>query len=171
MRFVTGCELLGNYWWHEMSLVTWFRYLCHPVRERPVRGAQNRMTRDVLAHLRAISAQQSKIRGLRNKLAILREATARHADALGEFRVVRATAAAYSQCLAECMRRRVHRRRFQGVPEAGQGVHASCVKNMVKSLPNMLTGVRAVSRAVSVRKVDIMKLIAVIARILIRVRQ
>ena len=70
-----------------------------------VRRAQNRMTRDVLAHLRAISAQQSKIRGLRNKLAILREAAARHADALGEFRVVRATAAAYSQCLAECMRR------------------------------------------------------------------
>ena len=68
---------------------------------------QNRMTRDVLAHLRAISAQQSKIRGLRNKLAILREAAARHADALGEFRVVRATAVAYSQCLAECMRRYV----------------------------------------------------------------
>jgi hypothetical protein len=63
------------------------------------------MTRDVLAHLRAISAQQSKIRGLRNKLAILREAAGRHADALGEFRAVRAAAAAYSQCLAECMRR------------------------------------------------------------------
>jgi hypothetical protein len=67
--------------------------------------AQNRMTRDVLAHLRAISAQQSKIRGLRNKLAILREAAGRHADALGEFRAVRAAAAAYSQCLAECLRR------------------------------------------------------------------
>ncbi len=69
------------------------------------RRAQNRMTRDVLAHLRAISAQQSKIRGLRNKLVILREAAARHVDALGEFRAVRAAAAAYSQCLAECMRR------------------------------------------------------------------
>ncbi|KAK9846399.1 hypothetical protein WJX81_003004 [Elliptochloris bilobata] len=100
---------------------------------------KNRMTRDVLAHLRAISAQQSKIRGLRNKLAILREAAARHVDALGEFRAVRATAAAYSQCLAECMRRAAFAEIYSG--------QAAAVAERLARLRDKETARRAAFRA------------------------
>ncbi len=60
---------------------------------------------DVLAHLRAISGQQSKIRGLRSKLAILKEAAAKQEGATSELLLVRRIPAVYRQCLAECMRR------------------------------------------------------------------
>ena len=60
---------------------------------------------DVIGHLRAISAQQSRIRGLRNKLAILREAAAKQDGATRELLLVRRIPAVYRQCLAECMRR------------------------------------------------------------------
>lgn len=63
------------------------------------------MMGDVLAHLRAISGQQSKIRGLRSKLAILKEAAAKQESATSELLLVRRIPAVYRQCLAECMRR------------------------------------------------------------------
>lgn len=66
---------------------------------------QNQMMADVLAHLRAISGQQSKIRGLRSKLAILKEAAAKQEGATSELLLVRRIPAVYRQCLAECMRR------------------------------------------------------------------
>jgi hypothetical protein len=63
------------------------------------------MMLDVLSHLRAISAQQSKIRGLRNKLAILKEAAGKQEKAVSELLLVRRVPAVYRQCLADCMRR------------------------------------------------------------------
>lgn len=66
---------------------------------------QNQMTADVVGHLRSISAQQSKIRGLRSKLQILREATAKQDTAVSHLLFVRRVPAVYRQCLAECMRR------------------------------------------------------------------
>ena len=66
---------------------------------------QNQMVADVLGHLRAISGQQSKIRGLRNKLAILKEAADKQEGATAELLLVRRIPAVYRQCLAECMRR------------------------------------------------------------------
>ena len=63
------------------------------------------MVADVLGHLRAISGQQSKIRGLRNKLAILKEAADKQEGATAELLLVRRIPAVYRQCLAECMRR------------------------------------------------------------------
>lgn len=73
------------------------------------------MMLDVLSHLRAISAQQSKIRGLRNKLAILKEAAGKQEAAVSELLHVRRVPAVYRQCLAECMRRWVHPRKFISV--------------------------------------------------------
>jgi hypothetical protein len=67
--------------------------------------AQNQMMADVIGHLRAISGQQSRIRGLRNKLAILREAASKQDGATRELLLVRRIPAVYRQCLAECMRR------------------------------------------------------------------
>lgn len=66
---------------------------------------QNQMTVDVMGHLRSISGQQSKIRGLRQKLQILREATAKQDTAVSHLLFVRRVPAVYRQCLAECMRR------------------------------------------------------------------
>ena len=66
---------------------------------------QNQMSADVVGHLRSISAQQSKIRGLRSKLQILREATAKQDTAVSHLLFVRRVPAVYRQCLAECMRR------------------------------------------------------------------
>jgi hypothetical protein len=71
----------------------------------PLMLVQNQMMADVLAHLRAISGQQSKIRGLRSKLAILKEAAAKQEGATSELLLVRRIPAVYRQCLAECMRR------------------------------------------------------------------
>jgi len=68
---------------------------------------QNQMTADVVGHLRSISGQQSKIRGLRQKLQILREATAKQGTAVSHLLFVRRVPAVYRQCLAECMRRQV----------------------------------------------------------------
>ena len=66
---------------------------------------QNAMTLDVVGHLRSISSQQSRIRGLRSKLGILREATAKQDTAVAHLLFVRRVPAVYRQCLAECMRR------------------------------------------------------------------
>ena len=66
---------------------------------------QNAMTLDVVGHLRSISGQQSRIRGLRSKLGILREATAKQDTAVSHLLFVRRVPAVYRQCLAECMRR------------------------------------------------------------------
>ena len=66
---------------------------------------QNAMTLDVVSHLRSISSQQSRIRGLRSKLGILREATAKQDTAVAHLLFVRRVPAVYRQCLAECMRR------------------------------------------------------------------
>ena len=68
-------------------------------------GVQNQMTADVMGHLRSISGQQSKIRGLRQKLQILREATAKQDTAVSHLLFVRRVPAVYRQCLAESMRR------------------------------------------------------------------
>ena len=70
-------------------------------------AVQNQMTVDVVSHLRSISGQQSKIRGLRQKLQILREATAKQDTAVSHLLFVRRVPAVYRQCLAECMRRQV----------------------------------------------------------------
>ncbi len=67
------------------------------------------MTVDVVSHLRSISGQQNKIRGLRQRLQILREATAKQDTAVSHLLFVRRVPAVYRQCLAECMRRQVHR--------------------------------------------------------------
>jgi hypothetical protein len=96
---------------------------------------QNALTRDVFTQLRTISSQQSKIREMKNKLALFRcwlgwrsrcaipavlplpsfnlpatlclcrEALARQESAVQELLVVRRVPAAYKQCLAECVRR------------------------------------------------------------------
>ena len=63
------------------------------------------MTRDVVVQLQKISAQQSKILAMRNKLAIFREAAAKEDDMFAQLLVLRRIPAAYRQCLAECMRR------------------------------------------------------------------
>ncbi|CAL8460904.1 g435 [Coccomyxa elongata] len=79
---------------------------------------KNQMMADVLAHLRAISGQQSKIRGLRSKLAILKEAAAKQEGATSELLLVRRIPAVYRQCLAECMRREAFGELYAG--QAGQ---------------------------------------------------
>ncbi|BDA42038.1 Autophagy-related protein 11 [Coccomyxa sp. Obi] len=79
---------------------------------------KNQMMADVLAHLRAISGQQSKIRGLRAKLAILKEAAAKQEGATSELLLVRRIPAVYRQCLAECMRREAFGELYAG--QAGQ---------------------------------------------------
>ncbi|EFN58270.1 hypothetical protein CHLNCDRAFT_57098 [Chlorella variabilis] len=66
---------------------------------------KNALTRDVFTQLRTISSQQSKIREMKNKLALFREALARQEGAVQELLVVRRVPAAYKQCLAECVRR------------------------------------------------------------------
>ena len=63
------------------------------------------MTRDVIGQLLRISGQQSKIRALRNKLAIFSEAVAKQDSAFAELVLVTRIPAAYRQSLAECMRR------------------------------------------------------------------
>lgn len=63
------------------------------------------MTRDVFAQLHKISAQQSKIRSMRNKLAAFREVANKHAEYFAELLLVRRIPAAYGACLAECHRR------------------------------------------------------------------
>ncbi|KAL4447174.1 hypothetical protein ABPG77_007207 [Micractinium sp. CCAP 211/92] len=66
---------------------------------------KNALTRDVFTQLRTISSQQSKIREMKNKLALFREALTRQDAAVQELLVVRRVPAAYKQCLAECVRR------------------------------------------------------------------
>ncbi|PSC71466.1 Autophagy-related 11 [Micractinium conductrix] len=66
---------------------------------------KNALTRDVFSQLHTISSQQSKIREMKNKLALFREALARQEGSVQELLVVRRVPAAYKQCLAECVRR------------------------------------------------------------------
>lgn len=68
-------------------------------------GCKARMTRDVLEQLHRISAQQSKIRDMKNKLAAFSEVLSRQDDAFQELRHVNRLPVAYRYCLAECMRR------------------------------------------------------------------
>lgn len=66
---------------------------------------KNTMTRDVVGQLRRISGQQSKIRALRNKLALLGEAVSKQETSFVELTLITRIPAAYRQTLAECMRR------------------------------------------------------------------
>ena len=66
---------------------------------------QNQMGRDVVGQLQRIAGQQSKIRSLRNRLALLDAALTKEAENFAELVLVTRVPAAYRQCLAECMRR------------------------------------------------------------------
>lgn len=58
-----------------------------------------------MGQLRRISGQQSKIRALRNKLALLGEAVSKQETSFVELTLITRIPAAYRQTLAECMRR------------------------------------------------------------------
>eukprot|EP00887_Chlorella_sp_A99_P002015 scaffold18.g2015.t1 len=66
---------------------------------------KNSMMQDVFQQLQTISSQQSRIREMKNKLTVFREALAKQEAAVAELLMVRRAAAAYKQCLAECVRR------------------------------------------------------------------
>ena len=104
--YVTCGTAESVYCWHVGTPVIsrqldkmWCRSIAiHDMRHLLV---QNQMTADVVGHLRSISGQQSKIRGLRQKLQILREATAKQGTAVSHLLFVRRVPAVYRQCLAE----------------------------------------------------------------------
>ena len=66
---------------------------------------QNCMTADVFGQLNKISAQQSKIRSMRNKLVAFREVANKQQEAFAELQLLRRVPTAYRHCLAECVRR------------------------------------------------------------------
>ncbi len=66
---------------------------------------QNHMTRDVFSQLQAIAGQQSKIRDIKNKLALFREALSARESDLADLLLLRRVPAAYKHSLAECVRR------------------------------------------------------------------
>ena len=66
---------------------------------------QSALTRDVLQQLQRIASQQSRIREMKDKLAVFGEARGRQDAAVSELLAVRRLPAAYKQCLAECVRR------------------------------------------------------------------
>lgn len=66
---------------------------------------QNTCTAHLLEQLQRISAQQGKIRDLRNKLGAFREVAAKQGDAFAQLGFTKQLRAAYMQCLAECVRR------------------------------------------------------------------
>ncbi|MEW5306673.1 MAG: hypothetical protein WDW36_009123 [Sanguina aurantia] len=68
-------------------------------------AAKERLTTEVLDQLRSISAQQSKIRDMKNKLAAFNEVMGRQEAAVGELRAVHRLPSAYRLLLAECVRR------------------------------------------------------------------
>jgi hypothetical protein len=59
----------------------------------------------VLQQLQRIASQQSRIREMKDKLAVFGEARGRQDAAVSELLAVRRLPAAYKQCLAECVRR------------------------------------------------------------------
>lgn len=67
--------------------------------------SQNACTVHLLEQLQRISAQQSKIRDLRNKLGAFREVAVKQGDAFAQLGFTKQLRAAYLQCLAECVRR------------------------------------------------------------------
>ena len=94
----------------------WLSTRCHirfsrllPATHPPVPltppAPQNALTRDAFQQLQTIASQQSKIREVKNKLAVFREALGKQEGSVAELLLVRRLPAAYKQCLAECVRR------------------------------------------------------------------
>ncbi|KAK9820447.1 hypothetical protein WJX72_010464 [[Myrmecia] bisecta] len=77
-------------------------------------NCKNQMTRDVFGQLQKISAQQSKIRNMRNKLAAFKEVAMKQAEAFAELLLVRRIPAAYAHCLSECVRRKAFAELYSG---------------------------------------------------------
>jgi hypothetical protein len=73
---------------------------------------QNALTADVFTQLRTISSQQSRIREMKNKLALFREAAERQDSAVAALGAARGLPATYKQCLAECVRRRAFMEKY-----------------------------------------------------------
>jgi hypothetical protein len=76
----------------------------HTPRTAP-RCPQSALARDVARQLRGIAAQQGRLRELRNRLGLYREALAVQRRELAALLRVRRLPAAYRHCLAECARR------------------------------------------------------------------
>ena len=66
---------------------------------------QNALTKDAVHQLQRIASQQSRIREMKDKLAVFGEALGKQEAAVGELLALRRVPAAYKQCLAECVRR------------------------------------------------------------------
>lgn len=66
---------------------------------------QNALTQDVQHQLQCIASQQSRIREMKDKLALFGEALGKQESGVGKLMLPRRVAAAYKQCLAECVRR------------------------------------------------------------------
>jgi hypothetical protein len=67
---------------------------------------KSQMTCDVYQQLRQISAMQSRIRDMRNKLAVFQEVAAKQGELFAELCLVSRVPNAYRACLAEVVRRR-----------------------------------------------------------------
>eukprot|EP00891_Asterochloris_glomerata_P000620 jgi/Astpho2/620/fgenesh1_pg.00013_%23_39_t len=83
----------------EQSHTEWEAFAGHCV------DCKNCMTADVFGQLNKISAQQSKIRSMRNKLVAFREVANKQQEAFAELQLLRRVPTAYRHCLAECVRR------------------------------------------------------------------
>eukprot|EP00873_Tetraselmis_striata_P002870 jgi/Tetstr1/423134/TSEL_013903.t1 len=67
---------------------------------------KSQMTADVVQQLRQISAMQSRIRDMRNKLAVFQEVAGKQGELFAELCLVSRVPNAYRACLAEVVRRR-----------------------------------------------------------------
>jgi len=67
--------------------------------------SKNTLSLDVQCQLQTISSQQSRIKELKDRLTAYSNVLDRQEVAIRELKAARATAGAYKQCLAECVRR------------------------------------------------------------------
>mmetsp|Transcript_12611 Transcript_12611/g.35442 ORF Transcript_12611/g.35442 Transcript_12611/m.35442 type:complete len:1100 (-) Transcript_12611:133-3432(-) len=75
---------------------------------------KNEMTCEVHEQLTHISAQQSRIRDMRNKLAVFQEVASKQGETFAELCLVGRIPAAYRACLAEVVRRRAFQELYAG---------------------------------------------------------
>jgi hypothetical protein len=68
-------------------------------------NSKNTLSLDVQCQLQTISSQQSRIKELKDRLTAYSNVLDRQEVAIRELKAARATAGAYKQCLAECVRR------------------------------------------------------------------
>lgn len=76
--------------------------------------SKNQMNLCVHTRLQNVAALQSNIRGMRNQLAVFKEAMARQSDHFSELKLLRRVGPSYKACLAEVVRRKASMKLYMG---------------------------------------------------------